>query len=167
MEQEFMRQKDHLTTIREVETTHQNYDSKPSQYASMKENFRSIHEELKGVLPPTGDRKSLSPSIIYAGEKMNFDKDSFDLTTLKADFVNSNDFNEYCQPNYRVGSDKFSSSHDEYPVFNEQEMSYHDASDASMSECFSMIPSESQEYLTKAKKANYIPLSERMQKKMF
>lgn len=89
---------DHLTTIKEIETTHQNYDSKPSQYASLKENFKSIHDDLKGVLPTTnGKLPHESPSIIYAGERMTntFDKDSFDMTTLKADFVNSNDFNEY------------------------------------------------------------------------
>ena len=59
-------------------------------------------------------------------------------------------------------------SNDEYTVFEHgPEESYLDASNSSLSECFSLIPSESQEFLTKAKKANYIPLSERMTKKLF
>jgi len=66
------------------------------------------------------------------------------MTTLKADFINSNDFQEY-QPNVRVTDDRFTGSmNEEITVFNEfGEVSYVDADDASVSECFSMIPSES------------------------
>lgn len=100
------------------------------------------------------------PTILYKGQVLN-SIHSLDSSTLKADFIPSRDFQEVPRNDPTI-------TNDEFTVFeNVVEESYLDASNSSLSECFSLIPSESQEFLTKAKKANYIPLSDRMMKKMF